>query len=233
MLFFAACGLFAYTSLRSYFRVAEQASNLAAAEQKSILLDAGHGGEDGGAVGNCPQLEKDINLAITRKLRSMLEASGFSVVMTRDGDDFIGDNSLPTLAERKKSDMQARLRCMESHPNSIFVSIHQNHFDNTTYSGAQVFYSSNDEKSSVLAGTIQNSIVTLLQPDNERQSKAAEKTIYLMRNAKSPAVIVECGFLSNDSEAKMLCEEAYQNQMAFAIYCGIVDYYTAVNALAT
>lgn len=195
---------------------------------RSIVLDAGHGGEDGGAVGKSRLLEKDINLAIAQKLRMMLEVSGFEVIMTRESDTFIGNNCLPTLAERKKSDMQARLSIANNHPDSLFLSIHQNHFQNQKNDGAQVFYSKNHPNSSMLSNSIQTSIVSLLQPDNTRQSKAAENTIYLLRNAKSPAVIVECGFLSNALEAQLLCEDAYQNKMAFSILCGVLDYYAGV-----
>lgn len=228
MVLISACTAFAVSTIHSYFRIAEQVTQLESAAIKSIILDAGHGGEDGGAVGKAELLEKDINLAITLKLKAMLEASGFQVILTREADTFIGDNTLSTLTERKKSDMQTRLQMINDHPESLFVSIHQNHFGNTNLCGAQVFYSPNHENSAVLASSIQNSIVTLLQNDNERQSKAAENTIYLLRNAKTPAVIVECGFLSNATEAKLLCEDTYQNQIAFSIWCGILDYYATV-----
>lgn len=228
MVFFSACLIFAFSTIRSYLEVAEQASQMEQADSRSVILDAGHGGEDGGTIGKGELLEKDINLSITMKVKTMLEAAGFSVVLTREGDTFIGDNSLATLTERKKSDMQTRLQILNDHPESIFVSIHQNHFDNTSLSGAQVFYSTNHANSAVLAGTIQSSIVALLQNDNQRLSKPGENTIYLLRNAQSPAVIVECGFLSNPSEANLLCDDSYQDRMAFSIFCGIVDYYASV-----
>lgn len=225
LLFFCVCGFFLYTTIQSYLCVREQAVLLENTEIRTIILDAGHGGEDGGAVGQSVLLEKEINLSITMKLQDLLRLSGFDVIMTREVDSFIGDNSLPTLEERKKSDMQKRLQIIKDHPNGIFVSIHQNHFDNSALNGAQVFYSINHENSAILASSIQNSIVTLLQNDNERISKAGENTIYLLRNAQVPAVIVECGFLSNAAEAAQLCDEEYQNQMAFSIFCGILDYY--------
>jgi N-acetylmuramoyl-L-alanine amidase len=206
-------------------QVAQQVALLEQSSVKSVILDAGHGGEDGGAVGKSELPEKYINLSITKKLQTMLEAAGFEVLLTRETDSFIGDNSLPTLDERRKSDMQKRLEMITSHPNSIFVSIHQNHFDDAALSGAQVFYSSNDPNSAVLASSIQTSFRSMLQPENERESKISERTLYLMKNAMTPAVIVECGFLSNASEAKLLCEDAYQNKVAFSIFCGILEYY--------
>ena len=230
---FVACGFFVYSTIGAYLHVAKQASTVSHTPY-SVILDAGHGGEDGGAVGKSVQPEKDINLSITFKLKELLESSGFQVILTRTGDDFIGDNTLSTLAERKKSDMKMRLHQMELHPESIFVSVHQNYFDHAALHGAQVFYSTNHENSSLLADTIQNSVVTLLQQENKRQAKAAEKTIYLLRNATIPAVIVECGFLSNLEEAQKLCDDTYQNEMAFSIYCGLLDYFAATTSpLAT
>ncbi|MBR5269216.1 MAG: N-acetylmuramoyl-L-alanine amidase [Anaerotignum sp.] len=228
MLFACSCGMFLYASFHSYTQIAEQAAVLNTVNDRVIILDAGHGGEDGGAVGKSNLPEKEINLSITEKLKTLLELHGFTVIMTRESDAFIGDNSLPTLTERKKSDMQKRLQIMTEHPNGIFVSIHQNHFDNTALNGAQVFYSANHDHSPLLASSIQTTIVSLLQPENMRVSKAAEPTIYLLRNAQIPAVIVECGFLSNIEEATLLCEESYQNQIAFSIFCGILDYYAAI-----
>ncbi len=226
-IFLCASGIFIWSTIQSYCCIEEQAAMLELSEQKVIVLDAGHGGEDGGAVGKSSILEKDINLSITKKLQNLLELHGFKVIMTREADSFIGDNSLPTLTERKKSDMQKRLQILNDCETGIFVSIHQNHFDNTSLNGAQVFYSPNHESSELLASSIQTSIVTMLQNDNERISKKSENTIYLMRNAQIPAVIVECGFLSNAAEAQKLCDDQYQNQMAFAVFCGILEYYAA------
>ena len=225
LLFIFACSIFAIIILHSVVRVEQQASNLSRQINRSIIIDAGHGGQDGGAVGKSEWLEKDINLSIAMKLKEFLEVSGFEVIMTRETDDFIDDDPSATVAERKKTDMHARLKIINEHPNSLFVSIHQNHFDNSTLFGAQVFYSVNHQNSVLLADSIQNSVISLIQNNNERQSKAAENTIFLLKNAQIPAVIVECGFLSNASEAKLLCDDTYQNKMAFSIFCGIINYY--------
>lgn len=194
--------------------------------QKTIIIDAGHGGEDGGAVGSDGIIEKNINLAIALKLESMLEASGRKVIMTREKDTAIYDDSAKTLKEKKKSDLRNRMGIMNKNKenDSIFVSIHQNKFPDEKYFGTQIFYSVNDEKSLELANKIKDSVTGLLQPENKREIKPANNKIFLLHNAKIPAVIVECGFISNPDEAKKLTNEKYQNEMAFSIFCGITNY---------
>lgn len=199
------------------------ASALAGERVPTIVLDPGHGGEDGGASGNSV-LEKDINLAISLQLQKMLETSGFHVVMTRATDSSIGDESLDTIRERKVSDLHNRLKIVESQGDCILVSIHQNHFTESKYSGAQMFYSTKNAGSKDLAENIKSRVVQLIQPENTRETKPATDSIYLLWNAKIPAVMVECGFLSNQSEAAKLNDETYQQQMAFAICSGILDY---------
>ena len=194
--------------------------------QKSIIIDAGHGGEDGGAVGSEGIIEKDINLAIALKLESLLEASGHKVIMTREKDTAIYDDSAKTLKEKKKSDLRNRMGIMNKNKenDSVFVSIHQNKFPDEKYFGTQIFYSVNDEKSMEIANKIKDSVTGLLQPENKREIKPANNKIFLLHNAKIPAVIVECGFISNPGEAQKLKDEKYQSQMAFSIFCGITNY---------
>lgn len=189
-----------------------------------IILDAGHGGFDGGAVARDGTLEKDINLNMTLNVNEMLRTCGYDVILTRDTD--IGTESDPTdtISKRKVSDLKNRLKLINSYENGIFVSIHLNKFTTSTANGAQVFYSKNNPNSSVLGQSIQNSIVALLQPDNERVIKQGTKSTYLLHNAKIPAVIVECGFLSNSAELKKLKNENYQKEMSFSIFCGILNY---------
>ena len=201
-------------------------STLAEQSLPVIVIDAGHGGEDGGASSSSGILEKDINLAVSIQLRDMLKVAGFPVVMTRDKDISINDEGLSTIKERKVSDLHNRLRILnEQGDRSILVSIHQNHFSESKYYGSQVFYSSNDAESSDLAKKIRSQIIQLLQPENTREIKPTSNSIYLLWNAEVPAVIVECGFLSNESEAQKLSEPQYQKQMAFAIFNGILNYY--------
>ena len=201
------------------------ASALSEDSMPVIVIDPGHGGEDGGATSNRGDLEKDINLAIAQKLQAMLEVSGFSVVMTRESDCSIGNQELATVRERKSSDLHRRLEIVEEQNNCILISIHQNHFSDGKYHGAQIFYSTNDEQSEQLAKSLQEEVVRLLQPENTREIKPSDDSIFLLKNAQVPAVIVECGFLSNDEEAQKLIEPEYQSQMAFSIYSGFLQYW--------
>lgn len=216
--------LFVYLIADAFETVSDSAI-VANAEPQNVIvvLDAGHGGEDSGAVAN-GILEKDINLDITLKVRDMLKASGVTVVTTRDTDRSIYDSSASTVREKKVSDLKNRVAISNKNSNNILVSIHQNKFEQSKYSGAQIFYSGNDEKSKTLAESMRLSITGLLQPDNKRELKEAGSNIYLLKNSKNPSVIVECGFLSNEEEAKNLNSEEYRQKMAFAIYCGILEY---------
>ena len=193
---------------------------------KTVILDAGHGGFDGGAVALDGTVEKDINLSIALSLKDMLERSGYYVIMTREEDTSTESDSGEKLASRKKSDLKNRLEIMSDYPQSIFVSVHLNKFTTSAARGSQVFYSGNDNESKVLGDFIQNSIIKLLQPDNYRVNKKATSSTYILHNAKVPAVLVECGFLSNPQELEKLKNSEYQKQMAFCIYCGIAEYYT-------
>lgn len=190
----------------------------------TVVVDAGHGGEDGGAVAVNGALEKDINLAIALELEKNLKQNNFDVIMIRTGDVSVGDQSLPTIAERKRSDTRARLRTVEEAGECILISIHQNHFSEGKYSGAQVFYSGNRPESAELAEAIRRNIVDSLQPENKRENKQADGNIYLLKNCQVPAVLVECGFLSNEAETEKLCTGSYQKDMAAAIYNGLIDY---------
>ena len=194
----------------------------------TVVVDAGHGGEDGGAIGINGALEKNINLAIAVELEKNLKMNNFDVIMIRDTDESVGDKSLKTISERKRSDTKARLRIVEEAGECIFISIHQNHFSESKYSGAQVFYSPNHEGSALLAENIRQNIVSSIQPNNKRENKEAGSNIYLMKNCKQPAVLVECGFLSNAEEAEQLSTKSYQKDMAAAIYNGLIDYLQSI-----
>lgn len=188
-----------------------------------VIIDAGHGGEDGGAEASDGTVEKDINLSIAKILRDMFLQGGFEVEMIRDEDASVGDNSLQTVRERKRSDLEKRVELYNSDENNIVLSIHQNNFSQSQYSGTQIFYSDNTE-SQELSEYIRQAIVGLVQPDNERQCKPADDSIYVLRNAKVPAIIIECGFLSNPQELEKLKDYEYQKELAFAIYMGFVEY---------
>ena len=192
----------------------------------TIVLDAGHGGFDGGASAEDGTVEKDINLHITQKVSAMLRLNGYDVIMSRDSDTGTEDNEQETIAKRKKSDLSNRLQLMKENRDAIFVSIHLNKFTTSAANGSQVFYSAGCEDSKVLGDCIQKSIVQLLQPENTRVNKQATSSTYLLYNATVPAVLVECGFLSNTAELKRLKDEEYQKKMAFSIFCGIVSFYS-------
>lgn len=196
--------------------------------ESTIIIDPGHGGFDGGAGADDGTLEKDINLDISLKTRNFLQFYGYNVIMTRTIDTGTEDNPDLSISNRKKSDLNNRLNMMQSGSNSIYVSIHLNKFTTSAAKGTQVFYSPNFSEARVLGECIQSSVISLLQPDNHRVIKQGTDSTYLLKNAKIPAVIVECGFLSNKAELAMLKDEAYQNNLAFCIASGILKYYSTV-----
>lgn len=186
----------------------------------TIIIDPGHGGEDGGATVN-NILEKNINLSIAIKLKDIFESNGFSVIMTRDTDSDLSDNN----TNKKFSDLNKRVSIFNSSLNNIVISIHQNKFTNSKYRGAQVFYSDNNENSKTFAECISMSINNLLQPYNNRQTKLAGSEIFILDKTDVPAVLVECGFLSNAEDISLVTDENYQTKLAFTIYLGFLDYY--------
>ena len=197
-----------------------------------IVIDAGHGGEDGGASSSSGILEKDINLSISMKVKSLLDVMGFKTVCVRNDDRLIYDSSCKTMREKKVSDIHKRLDIMNAHPGCIFLSIHQNHFTQSKYTGAQVFYSKNTPESAILAEYIQKSLKKNLQPENTRKIKPSGTEIYLLYHAKETAVMVECGFLSNGGEAELLNENEYQTKTALAIVSGLTEYLSNVRTVA-
>lgn len=219
----ALIGVFLFGGL-IYASVSEETVPVSApAPSMTVIIDPGHGGEDGGAQDN-GILEKNINLSVSLFLRDMLCAAGYNVVMTRDEDISVYDSGAKTVREKKVSDMKKRVGIVNSSENNILISIHQNKFEQSKYSGTQIFYSGNNEKSAILAENLRRSVTGLLQPENKRELKKDDGSIYLLKNAKVPAVIVECGFLSNPEEAKKLSTEKYQKEMAFAVFCGFLQY---------
>ncbi len=188
--------------------------------KKTVILDAGHGGFDGGASAG-DVLEKDINLKIALFLADHLRLSGYDVILTREDDSATNDEG-DRIRSKKISDMKNRLVIMKSYPDAFFVSIHLNKYSDSQPKGTQVFYSQKTEESKLLAQSIQQTVKELLQSDNHREIKPATRDAYLLYNAPIPAVIVECGFLSNPAELALLKTEEYQKKMAFAVYCGII-----------
>ena len=194
-------------------------------KQKSVVLaNSAHGGFDGGASAADGTVEKDINLSIAQKVAAILKFNGYNVIMTRTEDTGTEDNESDAIAKRKKSDLNNRLQIMKDNSDAIYVSIHLNKFTTSAASGAQVFYTKNYKEANELANLVQTSIVKLLQPDNTRVVKQGTDSTFLLKNAAVPAIIVECGFLSNKQDLEKLKSDDYQSQMAFAICGGILNF---------
>lgn len=189
-----------------------------------IILDAGHGGMDGGCSSADGIPEKGINLSILLKLRDLLTMSGYTVEVTRDTDKSIHDSGVEGIANQKSSDMDNRLELFNRYDNAICLSIHQNQFTDPKYSGAQMFYAPTNAQSEALAQSLQNAFHNMLQPENEREIKQCGKELFLCYYCENPTVMVECGFLSNPDEAALLSDEAYQHKVAFTIYAGLQQF---------
>ncbi len=192
-----------------------------------ILLDAGHGGMDGGAVADDGTVEKEINLQIAKKLKAYLSIFGFEVIMSREKDEFIGADKDKSIREQKIEDIHNRLKMLEESDAQMLISIHQNKFTSSSVCGTQVSYGGNNEQSAILAESIQASVQKYLQPSNTRQVKQTTKSIYLLYHASKPAVMVECGFISNGAELAQLKNEEYQGKMCLCILRGILEYVDA------
>ena len=189
----------------------------------AIILDAGHGGIDPGKVGVNNALEKDINLSIVFKLKELLEKEGFTVYLTRDSDSLL---AAPNSSSQKKDDMIARIQMVEDLQPFFTVSIHQNSFPDPSVNGPQVFYYKDSVESATMAQVIQDILNTQLEPAKKRAPQA-NTNYYLLTRTPTPTVIVECGFLSNPTEADLLIQEDYQNRVAYSIFSGILAYYEA------
>ena len=189
-----------------------------------IVLDAGHGGIDGGCTSADGVPEKGINLSILLTLRDMLKVCGYDVEVTRDTDTSIHDEGVEGIANQKGSDMDNRLDIFNKNDNAVCISIHQNQFTDPKYSGAQMFYSGTNSRSKLLAQSVQNKFKEFLQPENDREIKQCGKELFLCYYSKNPTIMAECGFLSNFEEAELLKTKEYQNKVAFTIFAGLNEY---------
>ena len=192
---------------------------------KRIVLDAGHGLPDGGAIGASGTIESELNIKIAKKIQKLLNKKGYDVIMTREDENSICEDE-KGISSRKKSDMKKRLEIMNSAGADMFVSIHMNKFTSSVYRGAQVIYSGNYKESEELAGIIQKELHSLPDNKSKREHLKAPSGIFLLKNAQIPAVIVECGFLSNEKDLSRLKTEDYQNKLAGAIFNGITKYFS-------
>jgi N-acetylmuramoyl-L-alanine amidase len=197
-----------------------------------VVIDAGHGGEDGGTSSAAGVLEKDLNLSVAFALRDLFEAAGVPVVMTRTEDKLLYDRNVDFHSRKKVLDLAARrivaektaAAAAENGGTSLFISIHMNAFPRPQYSGMQVWYGTGHPLSAEVAGAIQAASGAIM-PENHRRIKAAGSNIYLLDRIQSPAVLVECGFLSNPAEAERLSREAYRYAVAAVVFAGVIAVY--------
>lgn len=190
--------------------------------EKIIIIDAGHGGEDPGAIGANGVLEKDLNLEYAMQIGSMLEEKGYIIVYTRTDDRLLYTEEENIKGIRKISDLKNRVMVAKRYPDSLYISIHMNSFADAKYSGLQVYHSDKSESAN-LAGLIQKQVKKDVQSDNNRTIKQG-KGMYVLENIDNTAVLIECGFLTNKNECEKLSQKEYQKQLCFSIVCGIIEY---------
>jgi N-acetylmuramoyl-L-alanine amidase len=186
----------------------------------TVAIDAGHGGFDPGKVGINNVLEKEINLSIAYKLKSLLEQNDIKVIMTRKNDNGLYEK---TSRNKKRVDMEKRVKIINSSDAIIAISIHQNSFTQESARGAQVFYYQKSVEGKILAETLQERIKKSLNDGNHRLAKS-NGSYYMLKQSNCTFAIVECGFLSNRREANLLCDDSYQEKIAWAIHLGIMEY---------
>lgn len=217
----AALALALVVGMRGGSMVQAIAQNRAA---RTLVIDAGHGGFDGGAVGSSGTSEQDINLSIAQRVQALAEFFGVHTAMTRTDENALGYDPSRSVRENKIADIKAREQFVQETSNPVFLSIHLNKFSDARYHGAQVFYSPSHPDSRALAEQMQETLAEGCDPANTRQAKQAESTIYLMKKLECPAVIVECGFLSNPEEEQRLSDTEYHKKLAASIVTGYLRY---------
>lgn len=195
---------------------ARRSAATSADEAPIVILDAGHGGRDGGATAQDGTPEKDLNLDLTGRLAALLRAAGYTVILTRDGDYSLGDNA--PVGKRKQADLSGRLALMGTRENAVFISIHMNTYPSEACRGTQVWYAKDFPLAQALADTVQAEVKQVLQPENNRKTKAATSAIYLLHRATCPAILIECGFLTNSAESSLLCTPEYRAALALVIF---------------
>ncbi|MBR2387258.1 MAG: N-acetylmuramoyl-L-alanine amidase [Clostridia bacterium] len=189
-----------------------------------LIIDAGHGGEDGGTVGINGVFEKELNLKIAENINQLALSCGYDTVMTRSEDVLLYDRNVDFKGRKKALDLLARVKIAEKYENAVFISIHMNAFPDGKYSGLQVYYSKNNEGSKELAESIQATVKNTLQASNNRKIKVADENIFVLDRVTHPAVLIECGFLSNEEECTLLSSEEYQKKLALSIFFAVSKY---------
>lgn len=211
--------------VRAFYQYEEKSAvpsqSIQADSRPVVILDPGHGGMDSGAVSVFGVEEKDLNLAVAEKLGKFLEAGGVRVLYTRTEDAML---SSERTSSKKMGDLMGRVEFAEKYPEAFFVSIHMNTLPIEKYSGLQVFFEKGNELNHPFALTVQNDAKALLQPENNREVKDAGGKIYVLERIKNPAILVECGFLSNREEAARLADDQYQNKLAYTLSRSILNF---------
>ena len=206
--------------------VSEEAISYMPITNKTIVLDAGHGGIDSGTSSDDKTIfEKDINLAITLKLKELIESSGGLVILTRDDDSSLYEESgNKTTRQKYNENLKNRKKIADESNADMLISIHLNYFTQSKYYGAQTFYPESNKDGKALASCIQDEFKRVVDNSNNRVIKP-RNDLYLLKDCKIPSALIECGFLSNEKEAKLLNDEEYQEKIAWAIYSGIQKYF--------
>ena len=210
--------LFIYLGDHTVMTIAE---NINEAASQTIVIDPGHGGIDGGAISCTGIPESRFNLEISMRLRDLFRLLGYKTRMIRESDISIYKEG-NTIASRKMSDLKERVRIVNETENALLLSIHQNIFPESRFSGPQIFYT-NREESKILAQKLQNSLTDHLKPENRRQAKKCSN-VYLMENIQCTGVLIECGFLSNPEEEAKLKTDVYQKKLSAVIACTVIEY---------
>ena len=187
--------------------------------KKTVIIDAGHGGADAGTIGIDGALEKNINLSIALDLYDYLMVSGINSVLIRSGDYELYKPNEP----RNRSDLYNRMDFINSIPNAVLISIHQNHFSDEKEWGTQIWYAPRSNESKTLADKILKKIKSTIQQDNNRENKESGDEYYILYNATHPSIMIECGFMSNNEENKKLQNKEYQKDFAYLILAGVCE----------
>ena len=187
-----------------------------------VVIDAGHGGIDGGCVGEGNILEKDLNLKVAKKLEKIFSENGYKVIMTRTEDVSLASDENAKIRNQKTQDLKKRAEIANNSGGALFISIHMNEYTSPEISGAQVFYNKNDETGEKYAKSVMSALKKV-DAKNKRVSKEIPNKNLVFNKLTIPGILVECGFLSNPEECKKLQDELYQNDIANAIYNGIVN----------
>ena len=209
----------------AYFSRNEQAV-FSHSDRPTVIIDAGHGGEDGGAVGIDGSAEKNINLEIALTLEEILSSCGIDTVLTRSEDILLYDKNSDYEGHKKQQDLETRKIIAEQYEDAVFVSIHMNSFSDGRYRGLQVYYSPNNDLSAHLADNIQKITRENLMTYNNRKIKKADSSIFLLDELSCPAILIECGFLSNSEDCALLSSSEYRNKLSFCIATAVLEFIT-------